>query len=303
MEMLPLNSHLSSGVLLLVVILLNYTGRYDGSNIAWTGRGTTANLEEIVIGRCNDYIGLKNPAAGKKNCTLLWQTLKSVFASKDPCKITQDDYKPFLTMAEHDIPSGKSIFWSQTGELTRQYADIVKNVMPLESTLTGYMMNGLNWCGQRSSSELNYEVCPAWNECEENAAKSFWRSASVVYAKKASGEVKVVLNGSSQTRAFRTESIFGSIELGNLDTNRISSIQLWIMDNLSGSDKESCGVGSIAQLEIALKHKGFKFSCIDNYSIFRSGVCKEELDTWGTADLPGSDNSDYPNHCRGLIPF
>ncbi|XP_078401186.1 ADP-ribosyl cyclase/cyclic ADP-ribose hydrolase 1-like [Cetorhinus maximus] len=276
-----LNSLHLTGLLLLGLMLLTHTERIlakDDSKTVWKGKGSTAKLKEIMIGRCFNYLGTINPNAGNKDCSKLWEAFLHVFSKKDPCKVTKEDYKPFLDLAGHDIPIDQSIFWSQTKGLILQYTDVTHNVMPLENTLIGYMLNGLNWCGKLSSPEPNFEGCPEWNDCVNNSVRSFWRAASESYAMKARGEVTVMLNGSARVKAFRTNSIFGEIELGKLDNKRVTSVQLWIMDNVDGPDKESCGIGSVAELEKILKEKKIMYSCKDNYKPVKMLQCLFKAD-------------------------
>ncbi|XP_060681360.1 uncharacterized protein LOC132815982 [Hemiscyllium ocellatum] len=258
-----------TGLLLLGLVLLGYTERplaKAGTETVWTGKGSTENLKEIMIGRCFNYLGTVNVDAGKKDCPNLWEAFLSAFSGKDPCKITTEDYKPFLDLAGHDIPINQSIFWSQTKGLILQYTGVTHKVMPLESTLVGYMVDGLNWCGKLSSPEPNFEACPGWKECENNSISSFWKAASEAYAMRAHGEVTVMLNGSARGDTFRNNSIFAEIELGKLDNARVTFVHLWIMDNIDGPDKESCDVGSVAVLERILKEKNISYSCKDNYN-------------------------------------
>ncbi|XP_041052653.1 ADP-ribosyl cyclase/cyclic ADP-ribose hydrolase 1-like isoform X2 [Carcharodon carcharias] len=167
---------------------------------------------------------------------------------------------------------------SQSSGAILQYTDVTHNVIPLENTLIGYMLNGLNWCGKLSSPEPNFEACPEWNNCVNNSMRSFWRAASESYAMKAHGEVTVMLNGSARVKAFRTNSIFGEIELGKLDNKRVTSVHLWIMDNVDGPDKESCSIGSVSELEKVLKEKKIMYSCKDNYKPVKMLQCLFKVD-------------------------
>uniref|UniRef100_UPI00398EC446 ADP-ribosyl cyclase/cyclic ADP-ribose hydrolase 2-like n=1 Tax=Pristiophorus japonicus TaxID=55135 RepID=UPI00398EC446 len=268
-------------LLLLGLMLLSHTERTlakDNAKAVWKGKGSTANLKEIMTGRCFNYIGTINPNAGNKDCSKLWEAFLRAFSSKDPCNVTQEDYKPFLDLADHDIPANQSIFWSQSKGLIFQYSDITEKVMPLESTLIGSMTDNLNWCGKLSSPGPNFEACPEWKDCKNNSISSFWKAASENYAKKAHGEVTVMLNGSARDNAFRKNSIFREIELGKLDNKHVTFIHLWIMDNIDGPDKESCGVGSVAELETILKEKKIKYSCKDNYRPVRMLQCVGKSD-------------------------
>ncbi|XP_041052645.1 ADP-ribosyl cyclase/cyclic ADP-ribose hydrolase 1-like isoform X1 [Carcharodon carcharias] len=228
-----LNSVHLTGLLLLGLLLLTHMERIlakDDSKTVWKGKGSTAKLKEIMIGRCFNYLGTINPNAGQSSGAIL------------------------------------------------QYTDVTHNVIPLENTLIGYMLNGLNWCGKLSSPEPNFEACPEWNNCVNNSMRSFWRAASESYAMKAHGEVTVMLNGSARVKAFRTNSIFGEIELGKLDNKRVTSVHLWIMDNVDGPDKESCSIGSVSELEKVLKEKKIMYSCKDNYKPVKMLQCLFKVD-------------------------
>ncbi|XP_067857928.1 ADP-ribosyl cyclase/cyclic ADP-ribose hydrolase 1-like [Heptranchias perlo] len=268
-------------LLLLGLMLLSHTEKIlaeDNNEAVWKGKGSTANLKEIITGRCFDYIETKNTKAGNKNCSKLWEAFLHAFSYKDPCNITKEDYKPFLDLADHDIPANQSIFWSQTRKLTQHYTEVTEKLVPLESTLIGYMADGLNWCGKLSTPGPNYDACPGWNDCKNNSVRSFWRAASEVYATRAHGEVTVMLNGSARVRAFRNDSIFGEIELGHLDNKRVTLVRLWIMDNVDGPDKESCGLGSVAKLEKILNEKKIPYSCRDNYRPVHILQCVDKSD-------------------------
>ncbi|XP_041052661.1 ADP-ribosyl cyclase/cyclic ADP-ribose hydrolase 1-like isoform X3 [Carcharodon carcharias] len=197
-----LNSVHLTGLLLLGLLLLTHMERIlakDDSKTVWKGKGSTAKLKEIMIGRCFNYLGTINPNAGQSSGAIL------------------------------------------------QYTDVTHNVIPLENTLIGYMLNGLNWCGKLSSPEPNFEACPEWNNCVNNSMRSFWRAASESYAMKAHGEVTVMLNGSARVKAFRT-------------------------------NRESCSIGSVSELEKVLKEKKIMYSCKDNYKPVKMLQCLFKVD-------------------------
>ncbi|XP_072107985.1 ADP-ribosyl cyclase/cyclic ADP-ribose hydrolase 1-like [Mobula birostris] len=262
------------GVFLLGLVLSLMTmAMASADSKEWKGKGSTRNLKEIMMGRCFDYLQNINPSVGKKDCPKIWENFLNAFSGKDPCNIKMEDYEPFLKLADHDIPVNQSIFWSRTKELTVKYTKITEKLMPLESSLTGYLADGLNWCGRDSKPGPDYESCPEYNDCENNPMHSFWRAASQNYAAKAHGRVSVMLNGSANVDAFRENSIFGEIELAQLDKKKVTSVHLWIMDNINGPDKESCGIASVAELESILKKKNLKFTCLDNYGPIQMLQC------------------------------
>lgn len=266
-------------LVLLGLVALSFTNPPVATKKEWKGHGSSKNLKEIMIGRCFDYLENVNPSAGVKDCTKIWDEFLKVFNGKDPCNIKEQDYNNFLRLVEHDIPVSQSIFWSQTREITSKFSEITASYMPLESTLTGYLVDGLNWCGSGSIKGPNYVSCPSWNDCENNAVRSFWRSASKMYASKAQGVVTVMLNGSSTANAFRDTSIFAEIEVGNLDKAKVTLVRLWIIDNLMGPDIESCGSGSVGKLELILKEKGIEYVCEDNHRPVQILLCVTKADS------------------------
>ncbi|XP_069782133.1 ADP-ribosyl cyclase/cyclic ADP-ribose hydrolase 2 isoform X2 [Narcine bancroftii] len=223
------------GLVLLGLIGLSLANSEVDVPKKWKGKGSTTNLQQIMMGRCFDYLEIVNPSAGKKDCVKIWEEFLKAFSGKDPCNVRKEDYEQFLKLTDHDIPVNQSIFWSRTKDLIIKYTDVTQKYMPLERTLIGYLVDGLNWCGKSCSQGLDFESCPQWNDCENNAMRSFWRAASKNYAAKAHGMVTVMLNGSTNGNAFRNGSIFREIELENLD-KKVTSVRLWIIDSIDGLD-------------------------------------------------------------------
>ncbi|XP_068044812.1 ADP-ribosyl cyclase/cyclic ADP-ribose hydrolase 2 isoform X2 [Anomalospiza imberbis] len=231
----------------------------------WKGEGTTQNLESIVIGRCYDYIRIVNPAVGEKNCSQIWEAFKNAFVNKDPCSILPKDYELFINLTFHTIPPNKSLFWENNQLLVSSFADGGRRYMPLADTLFGFVGDLLNWCGQADSPGLDYESCPTMMECENNPVDSFWRMASVIYARHSSGVIQVLLNGSAEGGAYPQTGFFADYEVPNLQKDKISQIVIWVVDDIEGPDIDSCGTNSVKTLENRLKTLGFDVTCSDNY--------------------------------------
>lgn len=96
-------------LLFISVLFMNSFSGVHGRK--WKGEGTTKNLENIVIGRCYDYIRIVNPAVGEKNCSQLWEAFKNAFINKDPCSILPKDYELFINLSLHTIPPNKVIIF------------------------------------------------------------------------------------------------------------------------------------------------------------------------------------------------
>ncbi|XP_053314286.1 ADP-ribosyl cyclase/cyclic ADP-ribose hydrolase 2-like [Spea bombifrons] len=231
----------------------------------FTGPGSTPNLEEIVLGRCYDYTETVNPSVGKKNCSEIWEALKMAFVHKDPCSVFPSDYELYINLTLHKIPANKSLFWENNKDLVHRYSDRTKRYMPLGDTLSGWLADNLNWCGTANDPGIEYKSCPTTAECEHNAMESFWRIASVNYAKQSSGEVQIMLNSSTPGGAFPIPSFLADFEIPNFEVEKISRVNIWVMDDIGGGDINSCGRDSVAVLEDMLAAKHLSHRCTDNY--------------------------------------
>ncbi|XP_068123735.1 ADP-ribosyl cyclase/cyclic ADP-ribose hydrolase 2 [Hyperolius riggenbachi] len=239
----------------------------------WKGPGTTPNLENIIIGRCYDYIETVNPSVGEKNCSAIWDAFKSAFVSKDPCSVLPSDYELYINLTLHDIPSDKTLFWENNKALVHRYSDRTKRYTPLGDTLIGWLADNLYFCGSTNGSGIEYDSCPTTAECEHNAEESFWRMASVTYAKHSSGEIQILLNGSTPGGAFPRPSFLADYEIPNFQKDKVTQINIWVMDEIGGANVDSCGKHSVAILESLLKSKGFPYQCTDNYRAIRILQC------------------------------
>uniref|UniRef100_K7G0E9 ADP-ribosyl cyclase/cyclic ADP-ribose hydrolase 1 n=2 Tax=Pelodiscus sinensis TaxID=13735 RepID=K7G0E9_PELSI len=264
-------------VVVLAAVLAH--GRKESSVqlLEWKGRGTTKNLQEVILGRCYNYITTVNPELRDKDCQKIWETMKNAFVYKNPCNITTEDYQPLLDLASHPVPCNKSLFWSKTNDLVHRYTKANHNLFTLEDTLLGYMTDGVSWCGSPSRPGINYESCPKWSECESNPSTVYWKMASKMFAEAACGVVQVMLNGSVDD-AFRSSSIFGSVEIFNLDPDKVSAVQIWLMHNIGGPHRESCVGHSITKLTSILEERNLSVSCEDNYRPVQLLQCTSDPD-------------------------
>nr|KAG8541543.1 hypothetical protein GDO81_028751 [Engystomops pustulosus] len=172
-----------------------------------------------------------------RNCSGIWQELIDAVQRKDPCKITQEDYKRLAQVAAQTVPCDKTLLWSRTNNLVHRYTKATENFVTLEDTFLGFLFNGLTWCGKTSRPGLNYKSCPAWDECENNSVSSFWKMASAAFAQASCGIVNVMLNGSADGDISRKQSILRTVEIPNLDPSRVSEVKVWVIDDIEGEDK------------------------------------------------------------------
>ncbi|XP_078071163.1 ADP-ribosyl cyclase/cyclic ADP-ribose hydrolase 2-like [Mustelus asterias] len=258
---------------LLGILLMNCSTSEGAAIKSWHGVGTVHNLEEIIIGRCYNYLRVVNPTIREKNCSAIWEAFRNAFIYKEPCHVIPADYEDFINLALHAVSENKSLFWENTKLLVHRYSDKTRRMMPLGDTLIGYLADDLDWCGQLEPPGINFVSCPTTTECENNPGDSFWKIASESYAKEAKGIVRVMMNGSVPDGTFLKNGFFAKYELPNLRNSKIPEIQIWVMHNIDGPVRESCGTGTIKELENVLQKQNFSYKCINNYRAIRHLQC------------------------------
>ncbi|XP_058891534.1 ADP-ribosyl cyclase/cyclic ADP-ribose hydrolase 1-like isoform X2 [Acipenser ruthenus] len=224
--------------------------------------GTTKNLQEIVIGRCYNYIRTINPSIGN-DCNDIWLRFLDAFLGKDPCDVPVRDYDQLFSTVQQTIPCNKVLLWSKTRDIVQSYSAVTHRFMTLDDTFIGYLFNALTWCGEKSKRELDYNSCPDWSTCENQPVASFWKKASEYFAESACGDVTVMLNGSIYN-AFSNTSMLRSVEVQHLDPRKVNQVDIMVINSLRGPIRESCNSGSIVELIQILKHQGFRWTCTDN---------------------------------------
>lgn len=252
-------------VLLVVAVVVGVLMRRRApKHKEWDGKGSTPHFREIVLGRCYTLTQVLRPELRHKDCQKIGEAFMHAFLSKDPCSSKEQDYQPLMELTNETIPCGKTLFWSKSSELAHQYTRVQQDLFTLEDTLLGYIANGLTWCGDEGSSEMNYDSCPRWREqCINNTLSIFWDTASKRFAENACGVVQVVLNGSINN-AFNKNSTFGRVEVYNLRPGEVLTLQAWVMHDI-GDHSTSCSSSSINDLKLILSSRNIKFTCQDNY--------------------------------------
>ncbi|XP_063777262.1 ADP-ribosyl cyclase/cyclic ADP-ribose hydrolase 1-like [Pseudophryne corroboree] len=243
----------------------------------WKGPGTSQNLRNVIVGRCFHYMSM-HPGIGQKNCFGIWEELTNAVYRKDPCNVTEEDYKNLVNVTGDIIPCDKTLLWSRTYDLVHRYTKATGNFMTLEDTFLGFLFTGLTWCGKSSTPGMNFKSCPAWNECDQNSISSFWKMASAIFARVSCGVVNVMLNGSTDGAIVRKESIFRTVEIPNMDPAKVSEVKLWVIDDIEGEDRNSCNSDSFLELKRYIEQHKLKYSCIDNYKPVQALQCVSSYD-------------------------
>ena len=228
--------------------------------------GTAYNIEEIIKGRCYFYLNLqRNSNCGivpvNYDCNSIWNAFKNAVIRKSPCDIKIEDFKEFFKLASHSVPSDSSVFWSGT---YNSYHDIVKlkSYLSLEDTFSGYLLDGLRFCSSNALSDFNYETCPF--DCV-SINSVFWNAASIEFAKKASGHVRLILNGTRTIGAISNSSTFMKYELPYLENNMIDTLSVFLLHTPGQKSYETClKPKTLNYLKSILKYKEIKYECHDN---------------------------------------
>ncbi|XP_044082015.1 ADP-ribosyl cyclase/cyclic ADP-ribose hydrolase 2 isoform X2 [Neovison vison] len=197
----------------------------------WRGEGTTRHLQSIILGRCAEYDALVNPDPRGRNCTAIWEAFKVVLV-KDPCSVLPSDYDRFIDLSRHSIPRDKSLFWENNHLLVTSYSENGLRFLPLCSVLYGRIGDFLSWCRQENASGLDYQSCPTSEDCENNAVDSFWKRASMQYARESSGVISVMLNGSEPSGAYPVKGFFADFEIPYFQKDKITRIEIWVMHEI-----------------------------------------------------------------------
>ncbi|XP_051020849.1 ADP-ribosyl cyclase/cyclic ADP-ribose hydrolase 1 [Acomys russatus] len=266
---------LGVGLLILITLIVSllFIFLWPRSLLVWKGKPTTNHFPEIFLGRCLVYTQILRPEMRDQDCKKILSTFKRAFVSKNPCNITREDYEPLVKLVTQTIPCNTSLFWSKSKDLAHQYTRVQGKMFTLEDTLLGYIADNLTWCGDPSTSDMNYDSCPQWNEnCPNNSVSMFWDVISKKFAEAACGVVQVMLNG-SLPEPFYKNSIFGSVEVYNLDPSKVHKLQAWVMHSLEAGSSNSCSGSSINELKLIMDKRNITFACQDNHRPVRFVQC------------------------------
>lgn len=153
------------------------------------------------------------------------------------------------------------------------YSENARRLMPLCDVLYGRVGDFMSWCRQANGTGLDYQSCPTAEDCENNPVDSYWKRASIQYARDSSGVIYVMLNGSEPTGAYPVKGYFADYEIPYFQKEKITRFEVWVMHDIGKDKVESCGEGSVKILQERLEGMGFQYSCIDDYRPVKLLMC------------------------------
>jgi len=244
--------------------------------------GTTHKLKDIFLGRCHEYKFTKGLQDRKDlECNKLWTMFAKSFMYKPACKPSVALYEKFLDHIDEDLPHDRlGLLWSGTRELAHVIASYTKKYVTLEDTLPGYLVNNLTWCGSEKSPGIEYKPCP-W-ECR--IQKDYWREANKRFAKKLSGLVYILLNGTRQhivdkniyPAYMKNRYYLGPTIIPNLNKTNVEKINIVVAHSLDEKKLESCGEDTVKLLESDIKQLGIDVECFNDPPIILRLNCMKK---------------------------
>ncbi|XP_030830176.1 ADP-ribosyl cyclase/cyclic ADP-ribose hydrolase-like [Strongylocentrotus purpuratus] len=246
------------------------------------GPGTTHNITDILIGRCEEYrkclLGEPClPSYRNVNCRAAVESFLGGIRNVDPCSTPYNAYDEFFKMVPPTTVRNTTMFWSGVSgtNVHLDVAQVTPDFSVLEETFPGYMANNLSWCGATDGDEtglgLNFTVCPQWSgaTCPNNTKATFWAKASKMLATQAVGDVYVVLNAQRPGGAFNNYSFFATEEAPNLNPDVVTNVTIYLIPNFTlpipnEMYAETCTNGSVLYLRNFLMNMNLNVTCVKN---------------------------------------
>lgn len=202
----------------------------------------------------------------------------------DNTVVNDTDYAPFFQIANFSTAPSSTLFWSGNMAFALAVSSNDVRFVTIEETSTGYVTNGLTWCGLPGASPPAFDYigpCVYNTNSTYYGMQSYWSQGSAHFAQGASGNISILLQpqpmvsgNTSVFMAYRPSSIFYQIELPNMNPTQIQNITVLLLRNESFAPGEVCGNGSLVDLQRDIMNKfGFNYTCIDDPTIIYNIFC------------------------------
>nr|AAP05902.1 similar to NM_007646 lymphocyte differentiation antigen CD38 homolog in Mus musculus [Schistosoma japonicum] len=231
---------------------------------------------DIVISRCILWTVTHNIT--NVNCVDVWSSFEKTLLSisnQSECIVQSQLFDNFVhktfEMQQQPNQSGQ-YFHSQVTHVIRGMCKRLGVCRSLETTFPGYLFDELDWCNNSLIDSSHYgTVC----KCDyyNGVINAFWKSASAEYARRASGTIFVVLNGSAKL-PFNENRTFGSVELPQLKYPKVKQLIVKLIHNLEDSiPRHTCESINLLRLSSKVKSSNISFSCINDPLEFKHYQC------------------------------
>ena len=132
----------------------------------------------------------------------------------------------------------------------------------MEDTFSGYLLNELKFCPNSTLDGFDYDSCPV--DCVTRNSM-LWNAASADFAKKASGSVTLILNGTRSVGSIANYSTFYNHELPRFSSDRIKNVKVILLHSPGQEIYESCARSrNLVTLKNLLEQKSIDYACEDD---------------------------------------
>jgi hypothetical protein len=241
-------------------------------------------------------------------------------------------WAPFFSLADFTAKRDTGMLWSGSKEFSSK---LTTSYTTLESTLTGYILDGLWWCPASANNTDEFDVstpCAYYDNVPVGyyGLAPVWREASRLFAAGLTGDVTVLLQSrinysdpNAVPQTYRLESIFATIELGALSMTDVTNvITLYMPGDRDYLNIENCNNGTLLRLrnDVMKKYNGtsVRYYCFDDNKLvmrlctnntnehiknIENGVdtLNELLDYANNFDFPTSQA--YPECALGVLSY
>jgi len=138
----------------------------------------------------------------------------------------------------------------------------VRSYWSLEDSFTGYLLNEFNFCSSQSINTFAFDSCPRSCVTSNNP---FWNAASSNFAKRATGDAIVVMNGTRSFGALSNTSTFFNYELSKLSFPPVRQLKVYLVHVPGQTKYETCKEPkTLITLKSILESKQINYVCEDN---------------------------------------
>ncbi|KAI9516711.1 hypothetical protein NQZ68_013768 [Dissostichus eleginoides] len=169
----------------------------------------------------------------------------------------------------------QTMFWSKTKNLVRDLTKNRDDVVALEDTLLGSVLDGLTWCGEKGNSDfacddvtaildgsIDTPFDPERADCNNPSLKDLQRALDqgITYNCKEVTEAQIKKCSSDPKKPIGACCIFASIEVKRFDYPRVQSLNVVLVTQNKTVQVTNCTNASLKDLQKELD-QGITYNC------------------------------------------